>query len=199
VSRDWNILLVEDNPEAAKLVEIYLSDLPHRSRTAQDGQEAILIAGNIPPQLVIMDLSIPELSGLEASRYLKHKFSECYLPILVLTSDDSMETRVACGEVGCDSFLTKSEMASSLAEEVNYLISLGKAENRLTRLGQRSAGKTTPGSQMEESERVCEIRAKLADKVIARGYVELVENHCNRIKELNPNHSALERLYSALR
>ena len=195
MSRDWNILLVEDNPEVARLVEIYLSDLSHRSRTAQDGQEAILIAGNTPPQLVIMDLSLPELSGLEASRYLKHKFSASYLPILVLTSDDSMETRVACGEVGCDSFLTKSQMAASLAEEVNSLISLGEAENRLIMSGRGTGEEPLPG----ESERVCEIRADLADKVISRGYEELVENHYNRIKELNPGHSALERLRAALK
>ena len=80
---DRMIMIVEDNQDTLELLCAQLDSPEYRVLTAADGQEAVLTVGAQAPDLVIMDIMMPKLDGLETSRYFKLKFRERFVPVLV--------------------------------------------------------------------------------------------------------------------
>jgi DNA-binding response OmpR family regulator len=99
------LLIVEDQHDLAELVALHLSDLAQRIHLCGDGVEALRIAAATPPDLVVLDLGLPGLDGLEVCRRLRA--SARYVPILMLTSRSSDAERVLGLELGADDYLVK--------------------------------------------------------------------------------------------
>lgn len=203
MARDWNVLVVEDDPQTAELLKLQLSEFKHVARVARNGQEAILTTGSRAPELIIMDLMMPELDGFETSRYIKHKFSDLCVPILVLTAIPDTKSRQECGHVGCDDLIGKPYDLDSLMNACTELIELGKAENQLSEAStslKKAKRKERPAirDQIEElMSAVCDRRALVIDRLIERGFVELIGTHATRIRALQPDHPALARAKKA--
>jgi two-component system, sensor histidine kinase len=99
------ILLVEDSPVNQQVIQAMLHKLGHQVLLASNGREAIEAVIAARPQLVLMDLRMPEMDGLEASRRLKLDYPD--LPILALTANTSEEDRVACRAAGMPELISK--------------------------------------------------------------------------------------------
>ncbi len=99
------LLIVEDQHDLAELVALHLSDLAQRIHLCNDGSEALRVAASNPPDLVILDLGLPGLDGLEVCRRLRA--SPRYVPILMLTARSSDAERVLGLELGADDYLVK--------------------------------------------------------------------------------------------
>ena len=99
------LLIVEDQHDLAELVALHLADLAQRIHVCNDGTEALRIAASDPPDLVILDLGLPGLDGLEVCRRLRAW--PRYVPILMLTSRSSEAERVLGLELGADDYLVK--------------------------------------------------------------------------------------------
>ena len=99
------LLIVEDQHDLAELVALHLADLAQRIHLCSDGTEALRIAASNPPDLVILDLGLPGLDGLEVCRRLRA--SARYVPILMLTARSSDAERVLGLEFGADDYLVK--------------------------------------------------------------------------------------------
>jgi len=99
------LLIVEDQHDLAELVALHLADLAQRIHVCNDGTEALRIAASDPPDLVVLDLGLPGLDGLEVCRRLRA--SPRYVPILMLTSRSSEAERVLGLELGADDYLVK--------------------------------------------------------------------------------------------
>jgi DNA-binding response OmpR family regulator len=99
------LLIVEDQHDLAELVALHLGDLAQRIHVCSDGVEALRIAASNPPDLVVLDLGLPGLDGLEVCRRLR-TFAR-YVPILMLTSRSSEAERVLGLELGADDYLVK--------------------------------------------------------------------------------------------
>ena len=99
------LLIVEDQHDLAELVALHLSDLAQRIHLCGDGVEALRIAAATPPDLVVLDLGLPGLDGLEVCRRLRA--SARYVPFLILTSRSSDAERVLGLELGADDYLVK--------------------------------------------------------------------------------------------
>ena len=99
------LLIVEDQHDLAELVALHLADLAQRIHVCNDGTEALRIAASDPPDLVVLDLCLPGLDGLEVCRRLRA--SPRYVPILMLTSRSSEAERVLGLEFGADDYLVK--------------------------------------------------------------------------------------------
>ena len=92
------ILVVDDEPEIVKLVRAYLEEAGYRVVTAKTGREALLVTRHDKPDLIVLDLSMPEMDGLEFTRRLRQ---EKNTPIIMLTA------RVVGLELGADDYVTK--------------------------------------------------------------------------------------------
>jgi DNA-binding response OmpR family regulator len=100
-----NILIIEDNRELAQLLELHLHDLSFIIDIALDGVSGIAKAEAKSYDLIILDLMLPGLDGLEICKRLRSKSS--YVPILMLTSKSSEMDRVLGLELGADDYVTK--------------------------------------------------------------------------------------------
>lgn len=99
------ILLVEDSPVNQQVIQAMLRKLGHQVTLARNGREAVAAVAATSPQLVLMDLRMPEMDGLEATRRIKQDHPE--LPVLALTANASKEDRVACKLAGMSELVSK--------------------------------------------------------------------------------------------
>lgn len=99
------ILVIEDNKELAQLLGLHLRDLSYQVEAAHDGNSGLAMATSNPYDLVILDLMLPGLDGLEVCRRLRR--NRAYVPILMLTSKASEMDRVLGLEIGADDYVTK--------------------------------------------------------------------------------------------
>jgi len=101
------ILIVDDMPENLDILAGLLEPEGYTVSTARDGQEAVDQALGDPPDLVLMDVSMPRMTGLEACRRLKADERTQLVPVLLITGLGAREDRIEGIAAGCDDFLTK--------------------------------------------------------------------------------------------
>jgi CheY-like chemotaxis protein len=102
-----HILLVEDHPDNREMLARRLERRGYRVSFAVDGQEAVDCRFALDPDVVLMDISMPVLSGLEATRIIRSRETERRVPIIALTAHAMESARIECVEAGCDAFTTK--------------------------------------------------------------------------------------------
>lgn len=113
------ILIIEDNKDLAQLLALHLRDLAYHVTIAYDGMTGLTQANTSSYDLVILDLMLPQLDGLEICRYLRRQIP--YLPILILTSKSSELDRVLGLEIGADDYVTKPFSVKELLARVKAL------------------------------------------------------------------------------
>ena len=101
------ILIAEDENDNLVLVSLWLQNLGYRVLTAVNGQAAVEVARLAKPDLVLMDIGMPLMDGLEATRAIRQDPETSALPIIFLTAFDTKEFRDRAGEAGGDGYLTK--------------------------------------------------------------------------------------------
>lgn len=113
------VLIVEDHKDLADLIKIHLSDLGHRVLQAADGQAALVCTRQQRFDLIILDLMLPRVDGLEVCRQIRQQ--QDYTPILMLTSKSSELDRVLGLEVGADDYVTKPFSTRELMARVKAM------------------------------------------------------------------------------
>ena len=98
------ILIVEDEKKIARFLELELTHEGYEVDTAYDGRTGLEKALSWQPDLMILDLMLPELSGIEVCRRLRH---ESDLPIIMLTAKDDVSDKVMGLDMGADDYMTK--------------------------------------------------------------------------------------------
>jgi DNA-binding response OmpR family regulator len=114
------ILVVEDDRDIARLVELHLKDLGADVTLAHDGGVALEMALRRPFDLVILDLMLPGIDGLEICRRLRARSN--YTPILMLTARSADVDRIVGLEIGADDYLTKPFNIRELIARVKALL-----------------------------------------------------------------------------
>jgi CheY-like chemotaxis protein len=99
------ILIVEDNRDAAKVLEVMLSQLGHETQLAFDGLKAVDIARQFEPQIVLMDLDLPVLDGCEATRRIRAELKS--QPRIVALTGRNSSPELAQKPAGFDYYFTK--------------------------------------------------------------------------------------------
>jgi len=113
------VLVIEDNRDIANLVQMNLRDLPTETDVAYNGREGLAIARKGDYNLVILDLMLPDLDGIEICRALRNEKN--YLPILMLTARTSEVDRILGLEIGADDYLTKPFSVRELVARVKAI------------------------------------------------------------------------------
>jgi len=101
------LLLVEDDPALAELLEFRFAGEGYAVRTTGDGDEALLLAAEDAPDLVILDWMIEGTSGIEVCRRLRRDKATAHVPIVMLTARGAEDDKVRGLETGADDYLTK--------------------------------------------------------------------------------------------
>ena len=116
------ILAVDDQPMNLELMREYLAPTGCRFVTAEDGEEALQEIDRTQPDLVLLDVVMPRLDGVEVCRRIKANPASRLLPVVLVTSLSSVEDRVRGLEAGADDFLTKPIDRDELLARVVTLI-----------------------------------------------------------------------------
>ena len=116
------ILIVDDEPEAVELVEFNLKQAGFDIATAADGDEALKKAKAQLPALVVLDLMLPEIDGLEVCKLLRRDSTTAKIPILMLTAKAAEIDRVLGLELGADDYVTKPFSPRELVLRVKKIL-----------------------------------------------------------------------------
>jgi two-component system alkaline phosphatase synthesis response regulator PhoP len=101
------ILVVDDEPDAVELIEFNLKANGYEVATAADGEEALQKARATLPNLIILDLMLPEVDGMEVCKILRRDSRTSGIPIIMLTAKAAEVDRVLGLELGADDYVTK--------------------------------------------------------------------------------------------
>jgi two-component system phosphate regulon response regulator PhoB len=133
------ILVVDDEPEAVELVEFNLEQAGFSVVTASDGAEALTKARSASPRLIVLDLMLPEIGGLEICKMLRRDPATAGIPIIMLTAKAAEIDRVLGLELGADDYITKPFSPRELVLRVKKLLQRGqvqpKEESQVLRFG----------------------------------------------------------------
>ena len=116
------ILVVEDEPDIRKLVNYNLAQERYKVLEAEDGEQALKIIQRDKPNLVILDLMLPGLSGIEVCKLLRERPDTAKLPILMLTAKAGEADRVLGLEMGADDYLAKPFSPRELVARVRAIL-----------------------------------------------------------------------------
>ena len=120
------VLVVDDEPEAVELVAFNLKGAGYEVATASDGAEALNKARRIQPNLVILDVMMPEIDGMEVCKLLRRDPATSGIPIIMLTAKASEVDRVLGLELGADDYVVKPFSPRELVLRVKKLLDRGK-------------------------------------------------------------------------
>ncbi|MEQ1617272.1 MAG: response regulator [Terricaulis sp.] len=101
------ILIAEDHPDNREMLMRRLVRRGYEVHTAENGAEAVEKAKTCAPDLILMDISMPIMSGIEATRTLRRSPGGSEVKIVALTAHAMESARLECLEAGCDGFATK--------------------------------------------------------------------------------------------
>jgi two-component system alkaline phosphatase synthesis response regulator PhoP len=116
------ILVVEDDPDIAELVARYLDKAGYASERAASGREALAAITARPPDLLVLDLMLPHVDGLEVCRVIRGNNAVAGLPIIMLTARADESDRIVGLELGADDYLAKPFSPNELVARVRALL-----------------------------------------------------------------------------
>ena len=115
-----HILLVEDNPVAAKSIELKLTAEGHNVFVTDLGEDAIELTAVYDYDLVLLDLDLSDMEGLEVLRAVRAK--KIRTPVIILTATSDIETKVKALSAGADDFISKPFHKAELAARINAVV-----------------------------------------------------------------------------
>ena len=124
------ILIVEDEKKVAGFIKKGLEEETYAVDIAADGEEGLYMGGQNQYDLIILDLMLPKINGLDILSSLREKKNG--IPILLLTAKDSVEDKVKGLNLGADDYLTKPFAFSELLARIRVLLRRGKVESKTT-------------------------------------------------------------------
>jgi DNA-binding response OmpR family regulator len=120
-----SVLVVEDEPSISSFVAAYLKNAGYSVRTASTGAEALRQVNAEKPALVVLDLMLPDIDGVEVCRRIR---AQSALPILMLTARDEDVDKIIGLEVGADDYLTKPFNPRELVARVKAILRRSQSE-----------------------------------------------------------------------
>jgi DNA-binding response OmpR family regulator len=151
------ILLVEDERKLRELVRSYLERAGFNVLSTSSGAEALSLASSASPDLLVLDLGLPDVSGETVAREVR---GSGHIPILMLTAKSSEEDRVAGLELGADDYVTKPFSPRELVLRVQAILRRGSPSGGLDQ-GTTSYGDGT--LVIDEPRRIVKVRGSVVD------------------------------------
>ncbi|MDP8215745.1 MAG: response regulator [Candidatus Kaelpia imicola] len=112
------ILIIEDEPEQIKLISIRLKANGYDIISASTAQEGLRIAEEEKPDLILLDILLPDMSGLEVAESLKSDITTKDIPIIAITAVGTLDIEEQCKEAGISGFLRKPYESQDLIDKI---------------------------------------------------------------------------------
>lgn len=125
------ILVVDDEPANLALMEAMLAPLGYETILVANGKEALQIVAQEAPDLILLDVMLPEIDGFEICRRLKKEEATRFIPVIMVTALHRLSDRVLGIEAGADDFLTKPVNELELTTRVRSLLRVKKLNDQL--------------------------------------------------------------------
>ena len=122
------ILIVEDEPKNMKLLRDLLQKFGYEILEAFDGEEGVKSAGENIPNLILMDIMMPKMDGLEATRIIKADAKTKNIPIIALTSYAMKGDRERTIEAGCDGYIAKPIDIQEVLKTIEHFLTVQEKE-----------------------------------------------------------------------
>jgi len=122
------ILIIEDDKHISKLVKYNLEKAGYDCTVADDGEEAVNILSKERPDLIILDIMLPEMDGFELCRVIKQDVKLKSLPIIMLTAKGEEVDRIVGLELGADDYVVKPFSPRELILRIKIILKRGKSE-----------------------------------------------------------------------
>lgn len=116
------VLLVEDSVDLREFYAEYLAYAGFRVVTAINGHEALRLAAHLRPDLILMDLRMPGMDGLEATADLKSTPALSHIPVIAFTADVTPEVAARARSVGCAAFIAKPAVPDDVARKITEVL-----------------------------------------------------------------------------
>lgn len=123
------ILLVDDYPDALEIWGLYLRALGYAVDTAEDGLTAVEQALRIVPDIIVLDLELPGITGFEAARRLRHLQHTRRIPLIAATGYSHVTQLDQARQCGFDSIVVKPCEPSALVQEIERLLAAAQGES----------------------------------------------------------------------
>ncbi len=117
------ILIVDDSPSQLLGIQRIVEKLGHESLTAEDGAAGVEVAKRELPDMVLMDVVMPNLNGFQATRTLSREASTKHIPVILVTTKDQDTDRMWGLRQGAKAYLTKPFSEDELAEVIERIFS----------------------------------------------------------------------------
>jgi len=132
------ILAADDEPDALELIQVNLKSAGYDVITAADGNEALRKVRSVMPDLILLDIMLPEMDGLEICKTLRREKATAAIPIIMLTARAAEIDRVLGLELGADDYMTKPFSPRELILRVKNVLrraNVGADEAQLIQIG----------------------------------------------------------------
>jgi two-component system alkaline phosphatase synthesis response regulator PhoP len=143
-----SVLVVDDNEQNLELIQAYLEELGCEIRAARDGVEALASVDSAPPDMILLDVMMPRMSGFQACARIKSNPQTRDIPVLMITALNEVGDVERAVESGADDFLTKPVNKLELLTRVRSLLRVRQLKKQLDRTLEemRRLGRDDPGA-----------------------------------------------------
>lgn len=189
MSHQWRLLVVDDDAHNCKLLQAVLAPHGYAVSSAKSGREALDLISAEPPDLVLLDIVMPQLSGYEVCRKLREAAATRALPVIMLTSSGDQD-KVSAIEAGADDFIARPFDQMELLARVRSLLRIKEYHDTVQAQAAELAEwngllETRVKAQVEELERLGRLRRflspQLAEVIVSTDYESILQNHRREI------------------
>jgi two-component system alkaline phosphatase synthesis response regulator PhoP len=131
--KEPKILVVDDNQQNLELLQVYLEDVDCQTIPACDGPEALEIIAKDPPDLVLLDVMMPKMSGFEVCRRIKNDPKTSDIPVIMVTALNEFGDIERAIDSGTDDFLSKPVNKLELLTRIKTMLKLKHLSDKLER------------------------------------------------------------------
>jgi class 3 adenylate cyclase len=173
------ILVVDDVPDNVEILRMRLDALGYEVIVAEDGEQALARIAADLPDLVLLDIMMPKIDGLEVVRRMKADTSLPFIPVILVTAKASPKDVVAGLDAGGDDYLTKPIDHGALVARVRAMLRIKALQDQVREMNQGLEAKVQ--AQVGELERVGRLKRflapQLAQAIISAGDEKVLDNH----------------------
>ncbi len=187
------ILVVDDDPDNREIVELRLKSQNYEVATAGDGLEGLERARALTPDVIILDVMMPRMDGIEALKALKADESLPFMPVIMLTAKGDLKNVVEGLDNGADDYLVKPIEQSALLARVRAMLRMkalqSKVQEQATELARLNDGlQVCVTEQVAEIQRMQQLKRflapQLAEVILSKGDANLLEGQRREIVSL---------------
>jgi diguanylate cyclase (GGDEF)-like protein len=131
--RPPRVLIVDDHPDNVEVIRARLEASGYRTTCATDGEEALTLVREDPPDLILLDVMMPKVSGMEVAREIKGAKDLPFIPIIMQTALDSVEAKVEGLGAGADDYITKPINFAELEARVRSMLRIKELHDAVER------------------------------------------------------------------